>query len=344
MNRKEINIPAVLFMIVIISCLFINTLYFTYFFPLILVMIIRKIRKQQMIKIGPADIIVFSLCAVEIVELFVTGYLPNTVKASGVIFCGAALWFVMRFHMKDQATIRAFVSIVSLLAGVLAFVTLIGYYRHKSQFASVGMTDMTMVKQYFRPFGLALDGHELPPGHPSRHKPHDELDAVALRHIAHEAEPAHHLVVNARRIRERTVVLQKPLVVPAGRAYSGKRLEIAPQGEHAHHGDAMLREFADLLLKHVGPPLAPHVHAGVLAPVVAADEKFALREYAFLGRRLRAKGSQHHEGCRPNCNSFHCHVHSVFCRFDCRYDNTKPIPRQGHHIFAGFVSRTSRIF
>ena len=157
MNRKEINIPAVLFMIVIISSLFINTLYFTYFFPLILAMIIRKIRKQQMIKMGPADIIVLSLCAVEILELFVTGYLPNTVKASNVIFCGATLWFVMRFYMKDQATIRAFVSIVSLLAGVLAFVTLIGYYRHKSQFASVGMTDMTMVKQYFRPFGLALN-------------------------------------------------------------------------------------------------------------------------------------------------------------------------------------------
>ena len=157
MNRKRINIPAVLFMIVIISCHFINTLYFTYFFPLILVMIIRKIRKQQMIKIGPADIIVLSLCAVEIVELFVTGYLPNTVKASGVIFCGATLWFVMRFYMKDQATIDAFVSIVSLLAGVLAFITLIGYYRHKSHFASVGMTDMTMVKQYFRPFGLALN-------------------------------------------------------------------------------------------------------------------------------------------------------------------------------------------
>jgi O-antigen ligase len=144
-------------MIVIISCLFINTLYFLFFFPLILALFIYKFKKQQTIKFGPADILMISICAVELMQLLFTSYTPNTVKASSVIFFGATLWFIMRLYINEFTTVNAFISIVSFLICVITVIPLLEYCRHKSQFADVGVVEMTMVKPHYRPLGLALN-------------------------------------------------------------------------------------------------------------------------------------------------------------------------------------------
>ena len=126
---------------------------------------------------------------------------------------------------------------------------------------------------------LLEDGrHELASAHPARDDADDELDVVLLRDVAEEAEAPHHLLVHAGLVLERLVVLEEGAVAAARVAVARERLEVRPEREDAHHGDAVLRELGEFALHDIRRPLAPHVHTGVLRPVVAADEELAVRE------------------------------------------------------------------
>lgn len=157
MERKGANIFIVSLMTVFIISLFINTLYFMALSPIMMVMIIREMKKRHDYKTGLGDIIILLLCLAEIIGLFFTDYYPNSVKASSVICCGALLWFSFRILLKDHFTIEALISLISIIVGILALITVLKYYKHKAQFIDVDFSDMTMVKQHFRPFGFALN-------------------------------------------------------------------------------------------------------------------------------------------------------------------------------------------
>ena len=143
------------------------------------------------------------------------------------------------------------------------------------------------------------DRYELPPAHPASDDADDQADAVLLRHVAEEAEAAHHLLVHARPVLERTVGLEERAVRAAGVAIARERLEVRPQREDAHHRDAVLRKLRELALHHVRLPVAPHVHARMFRPVVATDEELALREDAVGALRLLLS-KRRRRGRQPN--------------------------------------------
>lgn len=157
MSRKVINIPVLLLLMIVIFSMFVNELYIFFFFPLILLMIIRKIKKRQSIEFGRADMMILLFCAVDLVGLFFTEYLPNTIKVSSIIFGGAIIWFTMRFYIRDQRSMNVLIASLSSILGLMAIFTILLYFKHKTQYTSIGMSDMTMVKHLFRPFGFALN-------------------------------------------------------------------------------------------------------------------------------------------------------------------------------------------
>ena len=157
MSGQIKNILKALFVILFISCLFVNVLYLSFFFPLILLLIIRTIKNPEVVHISSPDVVIILLCVVEIVGLHNTNYIPNTIKTSCVVVGGATLWIVLRLYMKDLAVINLVLSVISILVGFLAAITVWNYYKHKMQFMEVEIFDMTVVKQYLRPFGMALN-------------------------------------------------------------------------------------------------------------------------------------------------------------------------------------------
>ena len=150
--------------------------------------------------------------------------------------------------------------------------------------------------------------NKLSAGHPARHDADDKLDVMLLRHIAEHAETRHHFIVHARPVRKRLVVLEPVAAVVAARETVARQgLEIAPQREHTHHARAVTRQSLKLLIRNVGPPLAPHVHAGVLRPIVAADEKLTVSEYVPRGIVGGRRGHTRHGGQnrRKQCSFLH---------------------------------------
>ena len=122
--------------------------------------------------------------------------------------------------------------------------------------------------------------HKLAARHPACHNSNNELDVMLLRHIAEQAETLHHLVIHTGPVGERLVVLEPvAAVVATCETVACQRLEIAPQRKHPHHSRSVAGKSFKLLICDIRTPLAPHIHTGVLRPVVAPHKELAIREY-----------------------------------------------------------------
>ena len=120
--------------------------------------------------------------------------------------------------------------------------------------------------------------HEEAPAHPARHQADDELESMPPGRIAHPPEPRKHFGVDAVAPDFQPVLPAPTPKRPGPAQQTSQRLEVRPQREDPQRREPVLLEGGELVLDAFRAPVAPHQHADVLRPVVAADEEPAVPE------------------------------------------------------------------
>lgn len=101
----------------------------------------------------PADYAVYLICAVELIACIFSIYRPNSVAALLRVLLLAAFYFFVRRYLRFDSQFRMLCTGMAATAGVLSLVTLFFFAIHRTEFYSVGFTDLTFFRQYYRPWG-----------------------------------------------------------------------------------------------------------------------------------------------------------------------------------------------
>lgn len=127
-----------------------NTLIWGLLTPLIVVACFVMAGKKN-ISITMLDFSLLLVCAGEITVLFCSNNFPNRLEIMEYTAAIVLLWFFMRICITGQTSSEIIIKIISVVSLIVSVLTITAYLKHKSFFSQIGITDMTVVRQYYHP-------------------------------------------------------------------------------------------------------------------------------------------------------------------------------------------------
>ncbi|MBO7437263.1 MAG: O-antigen ligase family protein [Bacteroidaceae bacterium] len=154
-NKSEqlILLPAIILTVLVVLGCF-KMVSWCIVLPLAVLMCIRRPADKRVFRISFLDVSLLLICAAELAASIYSGYVPKSVDACARVTGIVTLWFYMRYFITDRSQVAVMIKTLLLTSLVMAVITMITYLKHRAAFMEMGYTDLTPVRQYYRPLGI----------------------------------------------------------------------------------------------------------------------------------------------------------------------------------------------
>ena len=152
-NTEKLDIPSFALLSLLTICGFTSITLGFLLCPFVLIICCKRINNSKSFHLQLLDCSLLIICVIEIFLLFFSSYIPNSINSVLNVLFGVCFWFLLRVCI-NKSTFNSYLKVLSVIILLLSFGTLLFYAKHRSGFIQAGYEDMTLVRQYYHPFGI----------------------------------------------------------------------------------------------------------------------------------------------------------------------------------------------